>query len=162
LNAVVQDTLRLVSIDATRRGVKLDIEVGAVPWIRGDRIQIEQVLLNLVLNAMDATMDTPRYLRRVCVTTRRVDAQWIELVVSDNGRGLPPEHEKHIFRPFFTTKKGGMGLGLSMSRSIVQAHGGSLQAHTAPDGGAIFTATFPVPEPVDEPELSPELARILT
>ena len=164
LDRVVEDAVRLVSVDALRRGVTIDVEIGQSPLILGDRIQLEQVLLNLVLNALDAMADTPQHLRRLSICVRPAKAGHVDVVVSDFGHGLPVDREERVFESFFTTKPEGMGLGLSIARSIVQAHGGVVLANNAAEGGAIFTVRLPMMpfHPESQPAQTHEVAGAAT
>ena len=112
--------------------------------VKGDRVQLEQVILNLVVNAIDALAKADTVNRRIKVRTDLVHENTAELSVSDNGPGVRPDVLKQIFEPFFTTKQGGMGMGLAISRTIVEAHGGRLSAENRAGGGAIFRLTLPV------------------
>jgi C4-dicarboxylate-specific signal transduction histidine kinase len=114
-----------------------------LPLVFGDRIQLQQVLLNLVMNAIDSMNDQTPSRRMIVIGTRSVNEGHIEISVADRGTGLPPAHEARIFQPFFTTKERGLGLGLSICSSIVKAHGGKLSLANSPTGGA--TATFTLP-----------------
>jgi len=107
----------------------------------GDHIQIEQVVLNLLQNAADAMAGQTE--RRVDVATR-LCGDMVEVSVSDGGPGLSHEARQHLFEPFFTTKPDGLGLGLSLSRSIAEAHGGRLWAGDAEGGGACFRLVLPI------------------
>jgi two-component system, LuxR family, sensor kinase FixL len=140
------DVRMLVRADATARRVRLELgEVPAdLPAVRGDRVHLQQVLINLVFNAMDALDDAPGSARRVGVEAQGRDGQWIEVSVSDTGTGIEADRLTHIFEPFFTTKASGMGMGLSISRTIVEAHGGRLWAASRPEGGTVFSFTLPV------------------
>lgn len=143
LNALVRDTLFLAKSDMVRRGVSVTPELQApLPMTVGDPIQLQQVLLNLVVNACDAMHETPGQ-RQVIVATRAMPGDMVELSVADNGAGIAPDHLERIFAPFVTSKSEGIGLGLSICRTIVQAHGGSLWASNRADGGAIFHAMLP-------------------
>ena len=113
--------------------------------VRGDRIQLQQVILNLIVNAMDAMSGVPRTGRRITVSTAR-DADSAEVSVSDAGPGIPSEMLTQVFDPFFTTKPHGMGMGLSIARTIVEAHGGQLSAANRQGGGAIFYIRLPLAE----------------
>ena len=147
VGALVGDVAALVRIDAATRQVKLDVDVPAdLPHVRGDRVQIQQVLLNLILNGMDALHGTRLEDRRVDVTARLDGAQLIEIAVGDAGHGIPADTLARIFDPFFTTKPNGMGIGLAVSRTIVEAHGGRLWAENRNGGGAAFRFTLPIAE----------------
>ena len=130
---------------ASLRGVTTRMDLmDELPFVSADRIHLQQVLLNLVTNAVDAMKGVtgrPRILR----VQTQVNAQRMVLVtIQDSGVGLNPEHAQEIFEPFHTTKPGGLGMGLSISRSIVEAHGGRLWAETGPGPGATFRFTLPV------------------
>jgi two-component system sensor kinase FixL len=146
-NELVRAVLRLAAPVARRRGVTLRAELGHLPIVRGDRIHIQQVLLNLVFNAMDAMADTPLPQRRARVSTLHASADRIEISVADRGHGVPPDRLKTIFDSFYTTKADGMGLGLSISRTLVHAHGGTIWAENNADTGATIRFTLPVTQP---------------
>ena len=115
-----------------------------LPLIAADRVQIEQVLVNLVRNAIEAANDArPTGGGQVVVETQHTGGA-IRIEVTDNGAGIAPESQLRLFEPFFTTKANGIGLGLSISRSIVEAHGGQMWAEMAPGGGARFTFEIPI------------------
>ena len=142
-NDVLRDLGAILGPEAKRRGVTLDIRPAATDaTIRGDRIQIQQVLINLVLNAMDATSDLPEDRRRVVVSAHG-DGGYVSVEVRDNGHGIPPEHLPRLFDSFFTTKVKGMGLGLSIARTLVGAHGGKISAENASGSGAVFRVELP-------------------
>lgn len=146
LNEPVREALGLFQATAARLGVSLATRLAEpLPKVRADRVQMEQVVLNLLKNAADAMAALPT--RRLTIATAP-GATGIEVAVSDSGPGLAPEARQHLFEPFFTTKPDGLGLGLSLSRSIVEAHGGHLWAEDAPEGGACFRFTIP-PAPED-------------
>ena len=147
VGALVGDVVALVRIDAATRQVKLEVDVPVdLPLVRGDRVQIQQVLLNLILNGMDALDGTRLEDRRVAVTARPGGAQFLEIAVSDTGHGIPADTLARIFEPFFTTKPNGMGIGLAVSRTIVEAHSGRLWAENRDGGGAAFRFTLPIAE----------------
>jgi signal transduction histidine kinase len=143
LNALAADVLGLLAVEARRRGVAMDVDFGELPPVHGDRVQLQQALLNLILNAMDAMDDIPRALRRVTVRTAEDGNGGIEVAVSDAGHGIPAARLPHIFESFATSKQDGMGLGLSIARSIVEAHGGKIRAENNPGTGATFRFTLP-------------------
>jgi two-component system sensor kinase FixL len=130
--------------EAKRRGVTLETRLapGAVA-IMGDPIQIQQVLINLVLNAMDAVADESEPRRAVVVSVAQGEHGAV-LAVRDRGRGIAPEHRDRLFESFFSTKPNGMGLGLSITRTIVEAHGGRIWAESGPDHeGTVFRVELP-------------------
>lgn len=144
---LVDGIAALVRIDAEVRQIRLDIDVaGDLPPVRGDRVHLQQVLLNLVLNGMDALNDATPEARRVSVSARLDTAHTIEFAVEDAGPGIPFSTLAHVFDPFFTTKPNGMGMGLPISRTIVEAHGGQLSAENNDGGGATFRFTLPIAE----------------
>jgi signal transduction histidine kinase len=112
--------------------------------VKGDRVQLEQVILNLVANAIDALAEGRGDDRQITVRTHLLDEDTAELSVSDTGPGVRPDVLKQIFEPFFTTKQSGMGMGLSIARTIVEAHNGRLWAENQAGAGAIFRLTLPV------------------
>ncbi len=145
LNDLITEVLRLASADGQRRRVHFVREFSAnLPLVPGDRVHLQQVILNLLLNAMDAMADTPIPRRRVTLRTSPAAGGGVTVAVIDTGSGIDPERLSHIFDSFFTTKKEGMGLGLSIARSIIEAHHGSLTVANNADGGAIFSFTLPV------------------
>ena len=108
-----------------------------------DKIQIHQVITNLVRNSVDALDEVE--LREIVISTRGAGPDWIEIAIADSGPGLVPEVASRLFQPFVTTKPGGLGIGLSICRSIVDAHGGRLWASDNPGGGTIFHLSLPLP-----------------
>ena len=112
-----------------------------LPLVSADRTCIEQVLLNLIVNGMDAMQGTPVSTRQLTVETKRNGDGTVEVGVSDRGAGIPPEKMPHIFESFFTTKPHGMGLGLFMARSIIEAHRGRIWVENSPGGGATVRFT---------------------
>jgi signal transduction histidine kinase len=138
LNELVRDTLEFLAGLAIARKVELDclLMPVALPMM-GDRVQLQQVILNLVVNAIDAMANTSGDSRKVNFRTSRVD-NFGELSISDSGPGIPEDKLKKIFEPFFTSKAEGMGMGLSIARTIVEAHNGRIWAENQPGGGALF------------------------
>jgi len=142
LATVIEEATALGFAGMKSLGVKVELQISpeaASAMI--DKIQIQQVLVNLIRNAIEAMADTPR--RRLVIATQPRDTAWVEVQVSDSGPGLSPEVRERLFQPFVSTKAGGMGVGLSICRSIVEAHGGDLLAGNNEDGGATFSLTLP-------------------
>jgi C4-dicarboxylate-specific signal transduction histidine kinase len=147
LNTLAGEVVTLVKPDAEGRKMKLALEPASTTLsVWGDRVQLQQVVLNLLLNAMDAINHCPPEARRVSVCVRRV-AAGVEVAVSDAGRGIPEADLKHIFDPFFTTKTNGLGMGLAISQTIIAAHGGRIIAENNTSGGATFRVTMPAAKP---------------
>ena len=140
------DVLLLVRPDAAARHIRLDVAElpPDLPVVRGDRVHLQQVLINLIINAMDAQVDMAAADRWVNLEARQRDARFVEIAVSDSGAGIPADGLAQVFDPFFTTKAGGMGMGLAISRTLVEAHGGQLQADNRPGGGAVFAFSLPI------------------
>jgi signal transduction histidine kinase len=150
----ITDAAMILRPEAERRKIVLDARSAAIPcYIAGDRTQIQQVLINLVLNAMDAMKDLPEHRRRLEVLIQRRSKD-IVVTVQDGGHGIAPEDLPKLFDSFFSTKQGGMGLGLSIARSIVEAHGGRIWAQNREFGGAAFY--------VELPSLSPDSAQAVS
>jgi PAS domain S-box-containing protein len=145
LDEVVSDALRLVGNDAFRRQVSVKFELlPGLPPVLGDRIQLYQVVLNLIVNSFDAVAERSPGERWVLVRTAEADGGGVELTVEDSGKGIAESHVARVFEPFFSTKREGLGMGLSISHSIVQAHGGQIWAENSTGGGAIFHCMLPV------------------
>jgi C4-dicarboxylate-specific signal transduction histidine kinase len=139
------DVVRLLRPDAAARHIALPLDAARqVPPVRGDRVQLQQVLLNLIQNGMDALGPEGTGERTVAVSARQVGADFLEISVADTGGGIDAAAQARLFAPFFTTKAAGLGLGLSISRSIVEAHGGRMHAGNNADGGATFGFTLPI------------------
>ena len=144
VNALVSEVAALVRQDAEAHKTQLTLALTPVPSVWADRVQLQQVVLNLLLNAMEAMNDTLPASRLVVVGTRRV-GETVEVTVRDKGGGIPADKLTQIFEPFITFKPNGLGMGLAISRSIVEAHGGRLWAENNSDGGATFHFTLPIP-----------------
>jgi C4-dicarboxylate-specific signal transduction histidine kinase len=145
INEVIREVIELTRGEAVKNGVSVEMQFAeGLPLIEGDRVQLQQVILNLVLNsvqAMSATSDGPRQL---LVTTGKADSDGVLVAVRDSGPGLAPAALEHIFEAFYTTKPDGMGMGLSICRSIVEAHGGRLSASGNEGPGATFQFVMPL------------------
>jgi PAS domain S-box-containing protein len=147
INDIVREAAELAGLEARRKEITLRLELSNdLPPVSVDTIQIEQVLLNLVHNAIEA-IDAAQWPRReVVIRTSRDPNNGVEVSVHDTGPGLPEGKGETIFEAFFTTKSGGMGMGLCISRSIIETHGDQLQAMPNPNGGAIFRFALPAVE----------------
>ncbi len=145
MNDVIQELTVFLRGEALNRRLALHTDLAVdLPRVRGDRVQLQQVVLNLIINAMEAMRSTPGPLREICLRSRREDPAGIRIVVEDSGVGLSPEIAEKIFQPFFTTKDQGIGMGLSISHSIVESHAGRLWAAPGASGGAVFQFTIPI------------------
>ena len=144
LNETIREVLALVGDEAKKKSVAIRTQFAEdLSPVAGDRVQLQQVVLNLVMNGIEAMSSVGERARQLVITTRDVDPDQVQVTVEDSGIGLDPDTMSRIFEPFYTTKSGGMGMGLSISRSILQNHGGRLWA-TAHDGpGTSFHFTLP-------------------
>ena len=147
LAGIVHEVLLLVAPEMGRHGIVLQTALAPeLPRVLGDRIQLQQVLLNLLMNAAEAMRETPPERRRVVVRSTvecRDDGTWAVLAVEDAGVGFREQDEARLFEAFYTTKPSGLGMGLSISRSIIERHGGRLWATPNPDHGATFHFALP-------------------
>ena len=144
LNAIIGDTLRLVGSDILLRESVITTEMDHnLPQIEGSPVQIQQVLLNLIMNALDAVESLPASERRIIISTRSDRGEVAEVNVRDFGAGLPKDRPEKVFDHFFSTKQAGMGMGLTIVRSIIETHGGTINAENAPDRGARFFFRLP-------------------
>jgi signal transduction histidine kinase len=143
-NKLIEDVLKIMNHDLQSREVRLVSSLAAdLPSIRGDWVQLQQVLINLILNAGDAMAQVDKGLRVITLRSAFIDGQGIDICVMDTGGGIAAGAEERIFEPYFTTKQQGLGLGLSLSREIVAAHEGRLWAENLAAGGAAFHLTIP-------------------
>lgn len=145
LNEVITSAIRILRGEAEQRGV-----VVSSNWarrelpVRADRVHVQQIILNLATNAMDAMLDVVATERRLMLATTLTKDSKVELSISDTGRGIPNEQLASIFEPFYTTKPSGTGLGLSIVRAIVETYGGTIWAANRPEGGAVFRVLLPL------------------
>lgn len=144
LNHLVREVCSFVEFDTTEMGfaIELDLEPDGIA-VEVDLVQIEQVLLNLVQNALDALQEIPSSARHLTLRTRLIGDE-AEVVVQDSGPGIEPERMLSLFEPFFTTKASGMGMGLPISQTIIENHGGRIRAESVPRGGTVFFVWLPV------------------
>ena len=157
VNDVVTSVLKIVHADAVARACQVQISLAPdLPPIDGDMVQLQQVLLNLVLNGFDAMSDTPVDSRKVMIATRSNGNSTIEVSVRDHGSGIPEPLGERLFTPFFTTKTEGLGMGLAIVRSIIESHGGMIEAENATGGGALFHFTLSAHAPGSETRVERE------
>jgi signal transduction histidine kinase len=146
INEVVNEVFRLMRSEAEKRQIHLEIDLEApLPAILGDRVQIQQVLVNLCINGMDAMDAVAERRRTLTVRTRLHDSGTLRVEVQDSGIGL--QYPDRVFETFFTTKQHGMGMGLSISRSIIELHHGNLWPQNSDAPGTTFCFTLPLPTP---------------
>jgi C4-dicarboxylate-specific signal transduction histidine kinase len=147
-NAVTTKVLGWVRDELERDGVRVTLALDpALPAAQADAILVEQVLLNLVNNAVEAMRNTPLAQRELLIETVAEERNSVRVTVADRGAGVASEHESRLFTPFFTTKERGLGLGLSICRSVLEMHGGRLWHDRRPDGGASFHFSLPTGSP---------------
>ena len=145
INEVISELMVLIRDEARRRSTQINLLLEPhLPRIRADRVQLQQLILNLTLNAMEAVQEIGLEDRRVLLTSARNQQNELLIRVEDRGAGLPPQLREKIFEPFFTTKPDGIGVGLSISRSIVEAHNGHIQAVPGDDCGTVVEFTIPL------------------
>jgi PAS domain S-box-containing protein len=145
LGGVVKEALELAHSDLVVRSVATTARISpSLPTVRGDRVQLQQVLLNLIANACEAMTETEPSERALSITVALGDNQTIQISVADSGSGIESGVQPRLFEPFVTTKMQGLGLGLPICHSIVAAHGGGMEAVNSPHGGAMFIVTLPV------------------
>ena len=144
LNAAILEVTALTRSEAIKTGVKVGTQLaGELPRIRCDRVQLQQVMLNLIVNAIQSMNGVEDGNRELQISTVRIEPEGVRVGVRDTGPGLRPESLPHLFEPFYTTKPDGMGMGLSICRSIIEAHGGRLWATPCEPRGALFQFTVP-------------------
>ena len=144
LNEAIREVIATVrsAIDQNRVSVRTRLMDGLGP-VQGDRVQLQQVVLNLILNAVEAMSSVEEGARELSISTEQVQTSDVLVAVQDSGPGIDPEHLERVFAPFYTTKASGIGMGLSICRSIIAAHGGRLWAEANRPQGAKFQFTLP-------------------
>jgi len=143
INEIIQEMVALMRSEIGRNSISVRTELAEdIPQIMGDRVQLQQVLMNLMINGIDA-MKEVNGTRRLDIKSQRAENNELTVSVADTGVGLPPQHADQIFNAFFTTKLHGTGMGLRISRSIAESHGGRLWAANNPSRGATFYLTLP-------------------
>ena len=144
LNQLVDSTITLLRHELIERRVTVETDLtDSLPAVLGDPVQLQQVLLNLIMNAMDAMASTPDAMRRIQICTRATGAGTIEIYLKDNGPGIKAPDRKRVFVPFYTTKDHGLGLGLSICSTIIEKHGGKIDLRNDDPGGAIAEISLP-------------------
>jgi C4-dicarboxylate-specific signal transduction histidine kinase len=144
LNGAINEVMVLAQSAITKNGVSVQIRLadGLFP-VQADRVQVQQILLNLVLNAVEAMGSVAAGARELSISTEQNRASGVLVAVRDSGPGIDPEHRERVFDAFYTTKSSGVGMGLSICRSIIDAHGGRLWAEANEPRGAVFQFTLP-------------------
>jgi two-component system sensor kinase FixL len=147
VNRVVGDVLSLIEADAHSEGIPVLVHTGeGLPSVRADAVQLQQVLLNLTRNSVDAMRDGLGKERGISIATERGERGGVRITVTDHGHGVSRQLGDNIFHPFVTTKRDGLGVGLAISRTIIQSYGGSLSFKENPRGGSIFSIELPAGE----------------
>jgi C4-dicarboxylate-specific signal transduction histidine kinase len=146
INTLVEDAVSLSATEFKQSKIRLELDLeNNIPEVTVDIVQIEQVLLNLIRNSIDALKDMPQKIQRqILIQTSLKNLNEIEVKVNDNGSGIDDAQKEKILTPFFTTKSTGMGMGLSISRSIIEAHQGIFEFKSKPEEGTTFYFTLPV------------------
>ncbi|SHG84092.1 PAS domain S-box-containing protein [Bradyrhizobium erythrophlei] len=145
INEAIREVIALTHGEAVRTGVSVRTDLAdGLPLIYGDRVQLQQVIMNLVINAIEAMSGGAETSRDLLVSTRRAEAGGVHVAVRDSGPGLDPASSDHLFKAFYTTKSGGMGMGLAICRSIIEAHEGQLCVTANEPRGAVFHFTLPL------------------
>jgi signal transduction histidine kinase len=144
MNEALQEVIELTRGEALKNGVSVESQLAkGLPIIAGDRVQLQQVVLNLILNALQAMGAVSEGARQVIITTSQIESNDLYVGVQDTGPGLSPETVSRLFEPFYTTKPNGMGMGLTICRSIVESHGGRLWVSACQPHGALFQFAIP-------------------
>jgi signal transduction histidine kinase len=145
INHALREVIMLAEGEMAKNAVSIATELGeGLPLIEGDRVQLQQVMLNLINNAVQAMSGVGVEPRELVICTSKTEPNGIGVAVRDSGPGLDRANLERVFNPFYTTKPGGLGIGLSICRSIIEAHGGRLWASAKTPRGAIFQFTLPV------------------
>jgi two-component system, LuxR family, sensor kinase FixL len=151
VNEAIREVIALTQTDMQRNGVRLQTQLGGdLPLVRADRVQLQQVIMNLIVNAVEAMSSVGDRSRELTIASGKDDANAVFVEVRDTGPGIDPADLDHLFQSFYTTKPEGIGMGLAISRSIVEAHGGRLSAAPNQAHGAVFRFTLPAGEQSSE------------
>ena len=145
INDAILEVIALTQSEALKNGVSVQTKLAdGLPLIRGDRVQLQQVILNLILNAIEAMSGANQTARELRVSSGNTESGDVVVAVADSGPGFSPANLERVFDPFYTTKPGGLGMGLSICRSITETHGGQLWVSANMPRGAVFRFTLPV------------------
>ena len=159
LTELIEDAVALVQGELRRHRILLRTELADdLPPVAGDRVQLQQVILNLVMNGIEAMKDVVDWPRELLITSGSAASGAVLVAVKDAGTGLGPQGAERVFEPFYTTKAEGLGMGLAICRSIIEAHGGRLWASANEPRGAVFQFTLPVES--DEPAPAKDTPRM--
>jgi C4-dicarboxylate-specific signal transduction histidine kinase len=151
VNGTVLEVMGLTRVAMSENGVSAKVQLAkGLPHILGDRVQLQQVILNLIMNAVEALSGVSKESRALLISTSSAETDGVLVTISDSGPGLPPANPERIFDAFYTTKASGLGMGLSICRSIVEAHGGRLWATPNRPHGAVFCMMLPIEEILPE------------
>jgi signal transduction histidine kinase len=149
INETILEVIAIAQHQLRRNNILLETQLAdGLPLVRCDRVQLQQVLLNLIVNAIEAMSGIDERRRELTIVSAADGPEAVAVEVRDSGMGLDPQRAAHLFEPFYTTKAEGLGIGLSISRSIVEAHGGHLSAAANVPHGAVFRLWVPLEEPV--------------
>jgi signal transduction histidine kinase len=144
INAAIRGVIELTRSEAVANGVSMQMDLAqGLPLVEGDRVQFQQVVLNLILNAIEAMSGADEGTRELLISTGKAEPNGVHVGVRDSGPGLTPAALERVFDAFYTTKSGGLGMGLTICRSIIEAHGGRLWATGHTPRGAFFQFTIP-------------------
>jgi signal transduction histidine kinase len=144
INEAVLEVIGLTRNEMAKNGISVRTQLAeSLPAIQGDRVQLQQVILNLLINAMEAMSARSEGPRDLLISTAKTDSEGVLVSVRDSGPGLAPESVERLFEPFYTTKPGGLGMGLSICRSIIESHHGRLWATANTPHGAVFQFNLP-------------------
>src|SRR6267142_2684045 len=145
VNETVRDVIKFLSVQASSSNIALTTALFPKPLpVSGDRVQLQQVILNLVVNGIEATAGATNGQRKIVARTAPVDGTRAEMSIADSGPGIRFDRLTEVFKPFFTTKEHGMGMGLSIARTIIETHEGRIWAENRPEGGAVFRVRLPL------------------
>ena len=164
INEAILEVIALTRGEVVKNGVSVQTQLAeGLPLIQGDRVQLQQVILNLIINAVEAMSGVGEGSRELLISTGKAEPEGVLVAVQDSGPGLAPASLERLFEAFYTTKPGGLGMGLSVCRSIIEAHGGRLWATANVPRGAVFQFTVPpntTPEPLSTSTPQPPRGRL--